>query len=164
MRRVIGIDPGITGGVVALDISNDGHISVPFALATPTAIGMRCRRAVNEYDPRAMYLLLKELVDHAPGRCTVVLERASTRPGLAAQAVFRTGEGFGLWRGIIATLNVTTFMLTPQAWKRKQNLLHSDKRASVLCAKDKLPQLATLTATQHGIAEAALIAATAAGC
>jgi crossover junction endodeoxyribonuclease RuvC len=163
MRRVIGIDPGITGGIAALDIQGD-TVEVVCATATPTCVGTRNRKPVPDYDVRAMYRLLADLVENAPCSCMVILERATTRPAQHAAAVLRTGEGWGLWRGIIGTLGCEYVCVQPAVWKRRANLLHTDKKASVLRAKDRFPALASLTASQHGIADAVLIAATAAAC
>jgi crossover junction endodeoxyribonuclease RuvC len=158
-RRVIGIDPGLTGGVVALDVDGE-HVKVVGVRATPLLIGMRNKKPCNEYDVRAMHDLLADWVcDFNVGPVVVVLERASARPGQGVASMFRTGEGYGIWRGLIAAFPVEILLTSPQTWKRRMNLLGADKRASVLRAKEKFPQLATLKASEHGLAEAALIAA-----
>jgi len=159
MRRVIGIDPGLTGGVAALDVFESGRIACSAFEPTPTLPAMRNRKLGTDFDVRGMYTLLRRLVANSPqGLCIVVLERASTRPGQHASSVLRTGEGFGLWRGLVAALDVRVQYVTPKTWKTRAQLLHADKKASVLRAKERFPELAELRASQHGIAEAALIA------
>lgn len=158
MKRVIGIDPGLYGGVVAIDADGDDQ-QIVAAFATPLLTGMRKGKAIRDYDVRAMYNVLCDVVYGAPNRpVLIVLERASTRPGQHAQAVLRTGEGYGLWRGLAHAFPVVIQYVLPQVWKRRACLIHADKRASVGRAKERFPALARLTATQHGIAEAALIA------
>jgi crossover junction endodeoxyribonuclease RuvC len=161
VRRYIGIDPGITGGIAAIDVNGGAVMQLVCAQATPTLPGMRRKKLVPDYDVRAMYTLVAELVESQPeGGCIAILERAGARPGQGVSSTWRTGEGFGLWKGLLAAFAIQVVYVTPNVWKQRANLIHADKRASVLRAKDTFPQLARLKASEHGIAEAALIAFT----
>jgi hypothetical protein len=162
VRRIIGIDPGLTGGIAALDVDGDQLVLVG-ALATPTLTTRRNGKVALDYDVRAMYRVLADLVGDAPATCVIVLEQVSTRPEEHRGRVLQTGKGWGLWRGLIGCFAVEYQAAVPQVWKKRQQLIGLGKQASVLRAKEKFPALARLTRTQHGIAEAALIAATMAG-
>ena len=48
-----------------------------------------------------------------------VLERAGARPMEGRTSCFTNGMGFGLWRGVIAALNLPSIRPTPAAWQRQ---------------------------------------------
>jgi crossover junction endodeoxyribonuclease RuvC len=48
----------------------------------------------------------------------VVIEKQGPMPGQAVQATFSQAHGYGLWKGLLAGLQIPYRVVTPQAWKK----------------------------------------------
>jgi crossover junction endodeoxyribonuclease RuvC len=159
--RIVGIDPGLTGGLALLDLT----LTPPVVrlVRTPAPLVKLGRHTRRHYDVPAMWKALVELTGYDPhGAALVALERVSTRPGQHAASTLQTGVGFGLWQGLCAARQVAVVLVAPQSWKRHHGLLHADKRASRFRAAERFPRLGSLPAADEGPAEALLLAAYAA--
>ena len=146
-RLVLGIDPGMTGAIAAIDLDTHELVSV---IDTPVAGGQI-----------AVPLLATHLVaTQAIGRIvSVVIERVSSMPGQGVASTFKFGRTLGTVEGFYgATLPV--LMVEPQAWKRTFALVGKDKDAARLAAIQRGPAAADLFARKKdgGRADAALIA------
>ena len=89
-RRILGIDPGLAGGLGVLDLDDDGS---PLAVAlyrTPSIPVVRNRKTRNEYDPLGMRQLLARLLDGDAATVEVALEAQGARPGQGVTSTFRT--------------------------------------------------------------------------
>jgi hypothetical protein len=160
MRRIVGIDPGLAGGLGVLDVGNNGVELLQAALArTPTVRVRTGRRQRCQYDVSAMRDLLHDQVEGHFPLVEVVIERQQAMPGDARRAAFATGLGFGLWLALIVAARVPYQLVTAVAWKRHHGLLHADKRASRLRCTERFPALAPIRAADEGPAEALLLAA-----
>lgn len=102
--NVIGIDPGINGGIAA--VSSTGKLLL--CQPTPT-IG-------KEYDIPGMVRLLKKFV--APS-FIVYLEQSQAMPKQGVSSTFKTGYGFGLWHGIATALGIPLVLVTPRRWMKE---------------------------------------------
>ena len=58
MRRIVGIDPGLAGGLGVLDLDGAGHFLGVALHRTPTLTIHRGKKARVEYDVPAMFELL----------------------------------------------------------------------------------------------------------
>ena len=101
----IGIDPGITGGVAALDESG----RLLWAHRTPTV--------ADDYDLAAMARMI------AYNDAQVALEAVGAARVAGRQqggsSMFTFGKGYGIWIGIIATLELPRIDVKPQAWTKE---------------------------------------------
>jgi len=160
MRRYIGVDPGLTGGLAVLDLLDDAAL-VAGLRRTPRVEITRNGKRRLDYDPPAMRALLAEAIDGGPSiHCVEVgLEAQGARPGQGVASTYRTGLGFGLWLGLLVAARVPYRIVTPQAWKRHAGLLGADKRASRLRAQERFPSLGAIPPADEGPAEALLLAA-----
>jgi len=157
MRRVIGIDCGLQGGLALLDVNATGVVRVELA-RTPTTLVRRGRQQKREYDAAAMLALLTRW--HPPGVAPIVgLELQGARPGQGVVSMFRAGVGFGLWWGLVVGLELAHHVVPPGVWRRHHGLTGCDKRASRLKAQALFPQLGALAPADEGPSEAALLAA-----
>ena len=151
---VVGIDPGLTGAVCFLN--TDGTVAF---FDTPTVKIKSGKKTKNRYVPEQMAEILRGCDAMTS---VVVLEFASTRPGMAAGAVLATGKGWGLWRGIAATLSLPVEDVTPQSWKGGMlgKGIGGDKGASIRRACQLYPAAASQLsrAKDDGRAEALLMA------
>jgi len=146
---IIGIDPGV-GGAIA-EIYPDGRLythDMPiFELITKG----RRRKHVNAV------LLSHLMTDPFPEH--VFVEQVGSRPGESHQSTFSFGEGFGIIKGVVATLSLSVTFVRPQEWKKALGLT-ADKGQARQRATELFPGNAGdfVRVKDDGRAEAALIA------
>jgi len=103
---VIGVDPGKTGAIVALDERGTVH-------AAATADRWTIKGKGPSYVPRTM----AEWLTAVP--CDlVVIERQQAMPRQGLSSTLTTGYGYGLWVGIAAALGLPYLEVRPSAWTR----------------------------------------------
>jgi len=150
---VIGIDPGLAGGVVALDQDS----RVVLARRTPLITGAGSKA---QYDERAMRELLA--ASRPPGEARhVAIEQVGAMPGQGVTSMFRFGYGCGLWRGIAVGLGLPIHDVRPQAWAQLLDGLprgEAMKSSAVLRARALWPDLPIEKKVEWCFADAALIA------
>ena len=160
MRRVIGIDPGLAGGLGVLDLDDAGKVLCVILHRTPRVAVLRNRRRRDEYDPAGMYNLLLATVDGRPvPGIEIALEAQGGRPGQGVASTYRTGVGFGLWLGLVVSRRVPYRVVAPTVWKHHAGLIGADKRASRLRAQERFPALGVVAPADEGPAEGLLLAA-----
>jgi hypothetical protein len=159
MRRVIGIDPGVTGGLGVLDLGDAGEVLGVALSRTPRVPVLRNRRLRDEYDPAGMRALLARAIDRRALGVEVALEAQGARPGQGVASSYRTGVGFGLWLGLVVAARVSYRIVLPLAWKRHAGLVGADKRASRLRVQERFPSLGVIAPADEGPAEGLLLAA-----
>lgn len=92
---------------------------------------------------------------------TAVIEKVSAAPKQGVSSMFRFGEGYGGLQGVLAALEVKTYLIPPSVWKNGLAGLQSASKAdSLTLARGLFKSHASLFARQkdNGRAEAALIA------
>src|SRR5262245_28481197 len=133
MRRVIGIDPGLAGGLGVLDVDDDGNQLAAELHRTPSVPVVRNRKTRNEYDPLGMRQLLARLLDGDAATLEVALEAQGARPGQGVASTYRTGFGFGLWLGLVVSARVPYRIIAPLLWKQHAGLIgRSEEHTSEL--------------------------------
>ena len=114
-----------------------------------TKVGKKRRRKLDI--PATLELL-------APYRgCTCAIERVGAMPGQGTVSMFSFGQTYGALLAILASLDIPTHEVTPQAWKRHHGLIGQDKSAAVELANKLYPTL-HIPVTRDGRADALLIA------
>lgn len=106
----IGIDPGLSGAVAI--ISSDGEATIH---DTPTTKVKSGKKNKNMYVESLMADILRQ---YAGDNVEVKLEKAQSMPKQGVASTFSTGEGYGLWRGILAALRMPYTIVTSQKWKK----------------------------------------------
>jgi hypothetical protein len=154
----IGIDNGLTGGLVALS----DHPGPPIEMIVmPT----RGKTKGNEVDAKEVYFILSALSGGLSGRITVILETPGKHsPG--AQALSSMWDSYGAIRGVLESRGIRHHRITPQAWQKKMlpGCAKGDTKPAALAkARQLWPQenwLATprSTVAHGGLIDAALIA------
>jgi len=149
---VIGIDPGQTGAVVALEREGPVFYDTPTATFKKSGGGNK-----TDFVPAAMANILR---DYDPLNCHVFIEQVGGMPGQGVTSMFGFGKGYGMWIGIIAALRIPHTFVTPQRWKKEFMLGKSDKDDGRLRAIELFPAAAEdLKLKKHiGRADALLIA------
>lgn len=148
--RIIGIDPGKSGGIAVLDVLKDG-----FQIATPMANSMPDTE-------RDCYDLLKQRVDeHCERSIVAVIEKVHAMPKQGVTSMFTFGQNYGFLRGCVIALKIPLVTVTPAAWQKALGLNgkfaspKDRKNAHKARAQELFPSVGRIT---HATADALLIA------
>lgn len=150
---IMGIDPGLKGGVAFYDGDSIEAFYTPVVEEVFVKKGKKQKRNLMDLNE-----LREMILAHEPDRA--VLEKVTARPGQGVTSMFRFGQGFGEYRGLFSGMGVEWIEVTPQTWKKTYDL-GSDKNPSLELASQLWPSKAKecfRLKKQDGVAEAALIA------
>jgi crossover junction endodeoxyribonuclease RuvC len=147
MDLICGIDPGLKGGVAALD-RDTGALKVWWRMPTTEM------RGKDVVDARA---LGDWIMCYMPS--VIVLEQVSAMPRQGVTSSFRFGMAFGAALSCAQFSQTRLELVTPATWKKKLGL-SSSKRASLDAAATRFGQHSLWgVQANDGVAEAALLAA-----
>ncbi len=149
---IIGIDPGITGGICILE--NKKIIEV---YDTPTMIdGKKNKRQVN--GSQVANIIKEEL--NKDKEIVVVVEHVNAMPGQGVTSMFNFGQSFGVIKGICSALSLPIYFVRPTKWKKHFNLIKTNKEASRTKAIEIYPEISSKLARKKDSnkADAILIA------
>ncbi len=150
---VIGIDPGCSGALVALDDKGQylHHLDMP-----TIKVGTKSR--VNGAAVAAFVRTLMEVYPTRPLHC--YLEQIGALPKNGASSMFSFGHAAGLVEGVITGAGLPITLVTPQAWKKHAGLIGQDKDAARSRAIQLYPGARFLDTKAKGqaLADAMLIA------
>jgi hypothetical protein len=139
-RPILGIDPGVTGGIAFLLSSGAIEAGDLPTVAGSVDIDALVRRIRNQR-PRL-----------------AIVERAQAMPKQGVSSTFKYGVAYGALCAVTALLEIPTHLVTPAKWKKHFNL-DSDKEKSRALAIRLWPGCGLFERKKdHGRAEAALIA------
>lgn len=138
---ILGVDPGITGGIAFL-FPNSGRV---IAEDIPVAGG--------EVDVDTLAARIRQM---AP--TVAVIERAGAMPKQGVASTFRFGMAYGALRAVVTAMQVPVHLVHPTVWKRHFRLT-AEKELSRALAIRLWPGAGHFSRKKdHGRAEAALIA------
>lgn len=143
----LGIDPGLSGAVAALDLPNKRLVTT----AIPT-FEVNGKRSV---DHRALFLWLRNFEHAEMG----LVEQVSAMPKQGVVSMFSFGSAYGACQMGLAAIGIPWRRVPPGEWK-KALAVPADKDASRMRASQLLPWAAAEWSRKkdHNVAEAALIA------
>jgi len=145
-KRVLGVDPGISGAIVLLE---DGQ-PIEWAEMPVNKVGSTTR--VN---PAA-------LADFIASCCSihVYVESVHSMPKQGVASSFNFGHSVGTVMGVLGAMGLPHTLVTPQYWKRAAGLIGTDKDAARSRAIQLWPKWRDLDKKGKGqaLADAALIA------
>jgi crossover junction endodeoxyribonuclease RuvC len=149
--KILGIDPGMSGAIAVFEM--DRLVDVLDMPVVETQAGKKKKRRISPE------MLTAELEKYAPFVERAYIESVHAMPGQGVSSMFAFGEAFGLARGVMAGLKISTQLVSPASWKRGLKLA-AGKDASRAMAAQLWPYAAGLFKRQRddGRAEAALIA------
>tara|TARA_B100000700_G_scaffold89450_1_gene100963 strand:- start:199 stop:690 length:492 start_codon:yes stop_codon:yes gene_type:complete len=120
--RIIGIDPGLSGGIAILD---DSKIFDIFDMP----IMSEGKKNKNQLNSAQLVNIIKRHI--LPNKETfVIVEQVSAMPGQGVTSMFNFGQTFGSIKGICAALGLPIFYVRPAKWKKHFELINSSKDAS----------------------------------
>ena len=140
---ICGIDPGINGAIAFFFTTHEDMVS---AEDLPVVDGM--------IDAATLGRRLEQMV---PDIC--VIEQVSAMPKQGVASTFRFGQAYGMALGVVCSLRIPLYFVTPARWK-KHFRLSAEKEESRAKALQMWPGRSELFERKkdHGRAEAALIA------
>ena len=132
---IIGIDPGITGGISVLE--NKRIIEV---YDMPTMIdGKKNKRQVNGAQ---VTNIIRERLDGGK-EIIVVVEHVNAMPGQGVTSMFNFGQSFGVIKGICSALSIPIYFVRPTKWKKHFNLIKTNKDASRTKVIEVYPEISS---------------------
>ena len=153
MTRILGVDPGVRGGLAIIEINNSIAPQLIDAIDIPVA-GTGAKERVDVLAIRTW--IQAHTPDHA------AIERAQAMPKQGASSGFKYGRAVGALEAVLACCEIPMTIIEPTAWKKFHQLRGSDKEAGRQRALQLFPAAHALFARKkdHGRGEAALIALT----
>jgi hypothetical protein len=148
--KYLGIDPGVRGALVVVEITDGVAPQLMVAIDIPV-VGLGAKERVDvlairdwiaAYQPQAAFI-----------------ERAQAMPKQGASSGFKYGRAVGAIEAAIALCGIPLTIVEPAPWKRFHGLRGREKELSRLRALQLFPCANGLLARKrdHGRAEAALI-------
>ena len=107
MRVYVGCDPGMTGGLAAVD-QEGVLISVIPIPRVHGSTGPQDYHAIKEW-----FASIKKM-----GKVEAALERISVRPGEGVKSTLTAGTNWGFLKGMLVAIGARYVEPTPQAWKK----------------------------------------------
>jgi Holliday junction resolvasome RuvABC endonuclease subunit len=149
--RILGVDPGIRGGLAIITVEDRAAPQLIEAIDIPvTGTGAKERVDVAA---------IRNFIDrHKPVRA--LIERAQAMPRQGSSSGFKYGRAVGAIEATIALCSIPMEIVEPSAWKRHWHLPGKDKESGRQKALQLFPDAHAALARKrdHGRAEATLIA------
>mgnify|MGYP005990492633 FL=1 len=130
---IIGIDPGLSGGIAIL---KDGKIKKIFDMPVMSE-GKKNKRQINSAH---LVQLIRENINENE-ETAVVVEKVNAMPGQGVTSMFNFGQTFGAIKGICAALSLPIYFVRPAKWKKHFELINSSKDASRTKAIEMYPTI-----------------------
>ena len=136
----IGIDPGMSGGIVSLKEKEIFYIGT-FKDKTDKDLEMEFVKSQNWTIPKEPVFCL--------------IENVHSFPGQGVSSTFKFGMNFGVLKGVLIACQIPHEFVSPQKWQKAMNCLtHGDKNISKAMAQRLFP----LVKVTHATADALLLA------
>ena len=150
--RIIGIDPGLSGGIAILD---DLKIYDIFDMPIMSE-GKKNKNQLNS--AQLVNILNKHVLKKE--NTFVIVEQVSAMPGQGVTSMFNFGQTFGAIKGVSAALTLPIFFVRPAKWKKYYELINSSKDSSRTRAIEMYPSFSHQLAKKKDVnkSDAILIA------
>ena len=150
--RIIGIDPGLSGGIAILD---DLKIFDIYDMPIMSE-GKKNKNQLNS--AQLVNIIRKNLIPN--GDTFLIVEQVSAMPGQGVTSMFNFGQTFGSIKGICAALNLPIFFVRPAKWKKHFDLINPSKDASRTKVIEMYPSISPRLSKKKDVnkADAILIA------
>jgi len=151
VTRILGIDPGVRGGLALVEINDGAAPQLLEAIDIPVT-GVSAKERVDVLAIRAWVMA------HQPQHAYI--ERAQALPKQGASSGFKYGRATGAIEAAIACCEIPITIVEPAVWKKFHHLRGGDKEGARQRALQLFPSAHALLARKrdHQRAEAALIA------
>lgn len=154
-----GIDPGLSGAVGF--INEKGEF-----LAVYDTPSVKVKAKGRQYHIPDMVKIFTEPLageitpKHEQHHIFVCVEVQQAYPKQGVSSSFKTGQGYGLWQGIVAGLGFRRCLVRPREWMKLmlQANQRGDKNAHRMVAQELWPNAELSRVKDHGRSEALLLA------
>jgi crossover junction endodeoxyribonuclease RuvC len=150
--KIIGIDPGLSGGIAVLENSKVVNI---FDMPVMSE-GKKNKRQLNSAQ---LVTLIKQNIKINED-VVVIVEQVNAMPGQGVTSMFNFGQTFGAIKGVCAALELPIYFVRPSKWKKHFELINSSKDSSRTKAIEMYPTLSDQLAKKKDVnkSDAILIA------
>ena len=150
--KIIGIDPGLSGGIAVLE--NKRVLSI-FDMPVMSE-GKKNKRQLNSAQ---LVTIIKENIQ-SNDEVVGVVEQVNAMPGQGVTSMFNFGQTFGAIKGVCAALGLPIFFVRPSKWKKHFELINSSKDSSRTKAIEMYPAFSNQLAKKKDVnkSDAILIA------
>ena len=132
--RIIGIDPGLSGGIAILE---DNKVKEMFDMPV-MADGKKNKRQLNS---ALLAQIVKDNIKDIEDT-VIIVEQVNAMPGQGVTSMFNFGQSFGAIKGICAAIGLPIFFVRPAKWKKYFELINSSKDASRTKVIEMYPSIA----------------------
>ena len=133
--RIIGIDPGLSGGIAILD---DLKILDIYDMPIMSE-GKKNKNQLNS--AQLVNIIKKNIITN--GDTFLIVEQVSAMPGQGVTSMFNFGQSFGILKGICSAMHLSMHFVRPARWKKYFNLIKCEKDASRTKAIEIFPYFST---------------------
>jgi len=150
VTRILGVDPGVRGGLAIVEINDGAAPQLVDAIDIPT-VGIKAKERVD------VIALQEWLLQHGPAQGFV--ERAQAMPRQGASSGFKFGRATGAIETVVTLCGIPIEIVEASKWKRHFHLHGGDKEGARQHAMQLFPGVHHLLARRkdHNRAEAMLI-------
>ena len=131
--KIIGIDPGLSGGIAILENNRVLDIYDMPVMAE----GKKNKKQLNSAQ---LVNILKDYIN-SDEDIAVVVEQVNAMPGQGVTSMFNFGQTFGAIKGVCAALKLPIFFVRPSKWKKHFELINSSKDSSRTKVIEMYPSL-----------------------
>lgn len=129
MRRSIGIDPGLRGGIAVIDAETKSVKAWPMPIDPDT-------EGIDILE------LHRRLVGIPHESTIVTVEKAQAAPKQGVVSMFNYGVGFGIVRAIATLTHECVYMVRPTIWKKALGLSgQPGKESAILLVEQLYPEV-----------------------
>ena len=119
---IIGIDPGLSGGIAIL---KNNKVQTLYDMPVMPE-GKKNKRQLNSAQ---LAKLIKDNIKEQ-NEVSVIVEQVNAMPGQGVTSMFNFGQSFGILKGICSAMQLPMYFVRPAKWKKYFNLINSEKDAS----------------------------------
>jgi crossover junction endodeoxyribonuclease RuvC len=151
MTQILGVDPGIRGGLAIVEINDGAAPKLIDAIDIPVT-GVGAKERIDVLAIRTW------IITHRPDYA--MIERAQALPKQGSSSGFKYGRAVGALEAVIACCEIPLTIIEPSLWKKFYQLRGGDKEGGRQRALQLFPSAHTLFALKrhHNRGDASLIA------
>lgn len=150
--RVVGIDPGLTGAIAM--INTDSIVNAgTYQVHDMPVLALETGKNKKQVNSVVLFDLLKHLSPDV-----IYLEHVHAMSGQGVTSMFSFGCGFGIVQGVIGSLKIPMYFVSPAKWKKQMGLTGKDKDLARTKAQQFYPEAELSRKKDIGRADALLIA------
>ena len=138
--RILGIDPGVRGGLAIVEVNNGVAPKLVDAIDVPT-VGIGAKERIDAIAMRGWIQTYRP--DHA------AIERAQAAPKQGASSGFKYGRAVGTIEAVILCCEIPMTIIEPAVWKRALHLRGKDKEGARQLALQRFPAAHALLARKR---------------